>query len=190
MFRSYIFGSSHVVRFGNFMARNNLGWNLCEHDIVIHGVSGGKVGHAFESLVDIKENNPDSVILLLGSNDIGSHDVKINHVLRKFDLLVEVLLSFGIKLIFISLVLQREYVAPWRGLSLDQHNSRVTELNNGLWSLSNRWPGRVTFWVLRGLICPNYPILEDDGVHLNDEGNRRLHLSLRGALVLAENMLR
>ena len=46
----------------------------------------------------------------------------------------------------------------------------------------------MTFWVHRGLQYPSCSVLNDDGVHLNEEGNRRLLCSLRGALLYAESL--
>ena len=46
----------------------------------------------------------------------------------------------------------------------------------------------MTFWVHRGLQFPSCPILDQYGIHLNEEGNRRLRADSRGALLYRERM--
>ena len=48
---------------------------------------------------------------------------------------------------------------------------------------------RMILWIHRGLQTPHLPIVQSDGVHLNEEGNRRLRISIRGALLFAENRI-
>jgi lysophospholipase L1-like esterase len=48
---------------------------------------------------------------------------------------------------------------------------------------------RMILWIHQDLQSPHLPIVQSDGVHLNEEGNRRLRISIRGALLFAENRI-
>ena len=184
-----MFGSSHIDRFRQWMLTDNKSWFLQNHEIRLHGVSGGTLSSLFVNLVNIVTFQPDILFLQIGSNDIGHVHTNVVHVLFEFEYALQILMSLGIRKIFIGLVFYRERVASWRGLTLQQYNERVYELNAGLMEIGYRYQERVLFWRHRGFLCPNMDILLQDGVHLNSEGNKRLYYSLRGAFVYAEKWL-
>ena len=89
----------------------------------------------------------------------------------------------------IDLLIHREKVWAKHGLTLHGYNSRVDVLNSGICEVTDKLYRRMILWIHRGLQSPNIPIVQSDGVHLNEEGNRRLRISIRGTLLLAENRI-
>ena len=66
-------------------------------------------------------------------------------------------------------------------MSLDyyQYNERVALLNEYLYYLSIKQQHVMTFWIHRGIQFPSCSILDQYGVHLKDEINRRLVSTVR-----------
>lgn len=185
----YVFGSSHITRFNRLMCHNNISWSLQNHYVKLHGISGGTVSSLFQNLSQIYIDKPDMIFLQLGSNDISHADVDLNGVLLSFEIAIQSLLNLGVKMVFIGRVFYRNRVARWRGLTLDQYNARVGEINVGFRQLEQMYRGQVVFWRHRGFQLPSIHILLPEGVHLNLEGNKRLYLSLRGSFLFAEKIL-
>ena len=95
--------------------------------------------------------------------------------------------DMNVQHVIVGLLFNRNWVLPKRGLTVYQYNERVYDLNCELDKMASCCDHKMTFWVHRGLQFPYCPILKTDGVHLNDEGNRRLLTSIGGALLFAEN---
>ena len=186
--KTFIIGSSHVTRLKNFIEKGNQ-WNLSEHEVKVQGVNGGTVSSMFHRLLDVKNFQPTVVFMQIGSNDIGSSSRTVSDVLLSIEILVDVLLSMGVKCVMIGLLMHREKVLAKRGLTLVEYNTRVDEMNSGLYALTCTMYPRMILWIHRGLQLPQIPILRSDGVHLNEEGNRRLRISIRGALLFAESIV-
>ena len=181
--KTFILGSSHVSRLGRFM-RENLDVRLENHEVRIQGVNGGMVNSMYRYVTDVYQFQPQVVFLQIGSNDIGMVDNTVDVVYLAIEHLIEVLLSLNVKHVMVGLLFQRERVLFKRGLTLAQYNNRVYLLNCRLHQL--QCPQFMTFWVHRGLQYPGCSVLDRHGVHLNEEGNRRLVKSVRGAIMYAE----
>jgi hypothetical protein len=101
--------------------------------------------------------------------------------------LIDMLYDMNVQHVIVGLLFNRNWVLPKRGLTVYQYNERVYDLNCELDKMASCCDYKMTFWVHRGFQYPSCPILKTDGVHLNDEGKRRLLTSVRGALLFAEN---
>ena len=187
--KTFIIGSSHITRLKTYVDTENK-WRLTGHVINIRGINGGMVGSIFHHLVDIKLFSPDVIFLQIGSNDIGDSKTQVSDVLFKLECLIQVLIELKVKFIYVGLVMHRETVLRRRGLSIEEYNARVDQMNVGLNEMAKNYKPRMIFWIHRGLQFPNVRILHSDGIHLNKEGNTRLFTSIRGALLFAENKMR
>ncbi|CAC5390231.1 unnamed protein product [Mytilus coruscus] len=182
--KAFILGSSHIVRFKNYVQTHDI--KLQHHEIQMQGVNGGMVSSLFKYLIDICRFSPDVVFIQIGSNDIGSSENSVVNIEFAIQHFIEVLFSMNIPLVMVGLLFNRNKVLAKRGLTVSQYNDRVIDLNCKLQHLQHFFNNRMLFWVHRGLQFPTHDILDKHGVHLNTEGNRRLRLSIRGALIYAE----
>ena len=180
-------GSSHITRLNNFISKYDM--NLKNHTIRIQGVNGGMVNSLYRYLTEVHEFRPDMVLLQIGSNDIGSKDQTVYNVLFAIQQFVDILLSLIVQHVIVGMLFNRHWVLPRRGLSLRQYNDKVYELNCRLYMLQSSYRNKMTFWIHRGLQFQIVNILDKYGVHLNEEGNRRLMSSIRGALLFGETLL-
>lgn len=188
MMKTFILGSSHVTRLANYLTRTGE-LNLGDYEVKIQGVNGGLVTDMYRYLVDIYDFGPHSVFLQIGSNDIGNSETSVENVYLAIECFVDALLTLNVKHVFIGLLFNRNKVVPKRGLSVYQYNERVALLNEYLYYSSIKQQHLMTFWRHRGLQFPSCSILDQYGVHLNDEGNRRLVSSVRGALLFAKRVV-
>lgn len=93
--------------------------------------------------------------------------------------LAELLLSeCKIQFIVVCQILPRKR-PPFEG-----YNERVGQINSIVCNKLQSNP-RAKFWRHRGLIDPAVDIYLDDGIHLNEVGNRALYKSYRGAILFA-----
>jgi lysophospholipase L1-like esterase len=145
------------------------------------------VSSLFRYLVDINKFQPDVVVLQIGSNDVGNIENSVENVGSAMKYLIDMLYDMNVLHVIVGLLFNRNWVLPKRGLTVYQYNERGYDLNCELDKMASCCDLKLTFWVRRGLPYPSCPILKTDGVHLNDEGNRRLLTSVRGALLFAEN---
>ena len=94
----YIIGSSHITRLDKYIDK-------IERDgFRLQGINGGFVNSIYIYLLDIQSFQPDIVFLKIGSNDIGDGNNSVSNVLVAIDLLIELLLSFKVKIVFFVLV--------------------------------------------------------------------------------------
>jgi hypothetical protein len=145
------------------------------------------VSSLFRYLVDINKFQPDVVVLQIGSSDVGNIENSVENVGSAMKYLIDMLYDMNVLHVIVGLLFNRNWVLPKRGLTVYQYNERGYDLNCELDKMASCCDHKLTFWVRRGLPYPSCPILKTDGVHLNDEGNRRLLTSVRGALLFAEN---
>ena len=188
--RCYIIGSSHITRLDKYIDKTERdGFKLNNYVVQLQGINGGFVNSIYKYLLDIKSFQPDIVFLQIGSNDIGDGNNSVSNVLVALELLIELLLSFKVKIVFFGLVPYRTRVLPRRGLTLHQYNERVYSLNYRFYNIVCKFTSNVVHWIHRGIQFPNVNILNTDGVHFNKEGNKRLFLSIRGALLYANSLI-
>jgi hypothetical protein len=135
--KTMIIGSSHISRLNKFM-ESDFDLNLQHHTIKIKGCSGGKVNTLYRSLVEIHEFNPDTIILQIGSNDIGDIHTSVENVVLSIECLYDVLMSINVKLVVVSLLFDRSQVMMRRGLSVNEYNARVDSLSLLLYDMSLR----------------------------------------------------
>lgn len=188
--RCYIIGSSHITRLDKYIDKTERdGFKLNNYVVQLQGINGGFVNSIYRYLLDIQSFQPDIVFLQIGSNDIGDGNNSVSNVLVAIELLIELLLSFKVKIVFFGLVPYRTRVLPRRGLTLHQYNARVYSLNYRFYNIVCKFTSNVVHWIHRGIQFPNVNILNTDGVHLNKEGNKRLFMSIRGALLYANSLI-
>jgi hypothetical protein len=132
--KTFVIGSSRVTRLRKFIEKGN-DWNLGDHVVKIQGVNGGTVSSMFRKLVDIEEFQPNVVFLQIGSNDIGNSKVTVKDVLMSIEIFIDALLLLGAKCVMFGLLIHRDKVWAKRGLTLHENNSRMDELNSGLWEI-------------------------------------------------------
>ena len=118
---------------------------------------------------------------------MGNIENSVENVGSAMKYLIDMLYDMNVLHVIVGLLFNRNWVLSKRGLTVYQYNERVYYLNCELDKMASCCDHKMTFWVHRGFQNPSCPILKTDGVHLNDEGNRRLMTSVRGALLFADN---
>lgn len=190
VFKTVIIGSSHVERLRQYLLKPDVDLVLSKekYEVSLMGFSGGHVSTLFRTLFDLFTNKPDHVLIQIGSNDISNVETNVETVAWSIQHLYQTLISIGIKHVTVGFLFYRQKVRRSRGLTLAQYNARVDELNRLLFEMPLYCP-QLTLWRHRGLRFPNVQILRNDGVHLNNEGLKRLMRNIRGAIMHAEKVL-
>lgn len=122
--KTIFIGSSHISRLNKFV-ESDFDLKLQHHTIKIKGYSGGKVNTLCRSLVEIHEFNPDTIILQIGSNDIGDIPTSVENVALSIECLYDVLMSMNVKHVVVGLLFYRSQMMLRRGLSVNEYNARV-----------------------------------------------------------------
>ena len=122
--KTMILGSSHVSRLKHFV-ESDIDWNLQNHTLKVKGYSGGKVHTLYRSLSEIHEFKPDTIILQIGSNDIGDVHTSVKNVALSIECLYDVLLSMNVKHVVVGLLFYRSQVMLRRGLTVNEYNARI-----------------------------------------------------------------
>ena len=187
-----VFGHSFVRRFGEFidnsqprdLYRRDLQLvNTCE--VEIFGTGGRTVDKTIRfDLNTIRGTAPNVVVMEMGSNDACDRDCDAETIASSLVALTELLIS-ECKIQFIAVC----QILPRKHPPFEEYNERVHQINT-LVSEKLRHVERAKFWRHRGLIDPSANIYLDDGIHLNEGGNRALYKSYRGAILFALAQLR
>lgn len=145
------------------------------------------------SMVD--ENACDLLYFELGTNDVDS-DIPIEILVSLLIEQAHKLILCGVKLVIFGEVLGRKMSTgrypSTRHVTLDQFNLRAQLYkslmksrleNNKLTKKMRRINNDIWFWEHEHMSKHINNILANDGVHLNEDGNRLLARSIRGALI-------
>lgn len=185
--RALVFGHSFVRRMGEFIDKSqpkalycrdfHLA-NVCEVNIL--GIGGRTVDKAIRfDLDNVKSHASNLIVLEMGSNDARDSACDAESTAWSLVALAELLLSeCKIQFIVVCQILPRKR-PPFEG-----YNERVGQINSIVCNKLQSNP-RAKFWRHRGLIDPAVDIYLDDGIHLNEVGNRALYKSYRGAILFA-----
>jgi len=158
--RCYITGSSHITRLDKYIDKiERDGFRLNNYVVRLQGINRGFVNSIYRYLLDIQSFQPDIVFLQIGSNDIGDGNNSVSNVLVTIDLLIELLLSFKVKIVLFGLVPYRTRILPRRGLTLHQYNERVYSLNYRFYNIVCKFSYSVVHWIHRGIQFPNVNML-------------------------------
>ena len=182
-----VLGHSFVRRFQFFLNqgrddRTVPGLNLSSVDVHFLGIGGRTVAKilAFD-LEHVRALQPDIVILEIGSNDLCEVGQRPETVGSSIESLVSTLHEvYNVAFIVVCQVIHRATLPSHS----PQYNSSVNILNNYLEVVLDP-VSFAEFWCHKGLREPNIPILNKDGIHLNERGIYALYRSYRGAILFA-----
>ena len=186
MFEVKVLGHSFVRRLALYSVENkSLHFNLDDDKFNVTFVARGglKVSQLYSFATKVA--NSDIVFLEVGTNDISEVDPMV---------LGDRVLAYATYLGVMAAV-QRVVVSQmfFRSAELsrfslrEDFNDRVVDYNNYMADAVQSFE-TVTFWRHRGLWADWSKYLVD-GVHYNQEGNRKYYNSVRGAIIAAANTL-
>ena len=192
MAKVMIFGHSFVKYLHDYVetthgSDHNFGFSEGER-VKFYGLSGMDITVARRHLFAIKLHRPDIVVLELGTNDLCSAVDTVDTIGNEMhSIACTIRDEFRVQHVVVSQILRRECAPNYRNkgkMTLETFNARVSELNDFLYH-AFREENHITFWAHKGMWCSELPLLNTDGVHLNENGNKKLYRSLRGAIVHA-----
>ncbi|MEF2978160.1 SGNH/GDSL hydrolase family protein [Subtercola sp. YIM 133946] len=136
-----------------------------DYDVHNLGVGGDTTDDVRARLDDVVALNPGTVVLLIGTNDLGNKRRSVEHVVQNIETILAVLRA---ELPDAEILL--ESVMP-RGA---EFADEVREINRHIWQFASSvrthyldlWPALAT---AEGELNPEYT---DDGLHLNEQGYR------------------
>jgi lysophospholipase L1-like esterase len=196
-FSALFLGHSFINRLYSFIGNSNdhrvtFNFNLDSEEISIlyKGYSGATIPRVHSrGLPYVAAKHPDIVFLQTASNDLCQRDRSVDDIFRDLvNLVITLRYSLNIKRVIVLQVLHR--LPPTRRIryAVDTvwFNSRADELNHRMDNYLKGVPG-AQFYRLKGFWTESCKAsaFEDDGVHLNVNGNRKYYNNLRAALVSA-----
>lgn len=185
--RAMILGHSFVRRLDDYIRRSRpsrtikRSFNVEEKcQVSILGIGGRTVEKIIQNdLGQIRTISPRIIVLEIGSNDLcDTKDTVASIVNRIVDFVYRLHQDFSVEMVMLCQVIPRRS-EPFNG-----YNQAVLDFNKGITDALSA----VTFaktWRHRGLYCPPSNIYTRDGIHLNENGNKALYRSYRGAILYA-----
>ena len=192
-----VLGASYVRRLKERIEKQekgfetNLGLNECT--VRFKGIGGRTVQNVVDDDIETVEIlRSDIVILNIASNDLCRRGQTVQKVTKRILFLID-RLSFdkGVKFVVFNMVLfrkKRPHVVRGRHscqqkkcIYLHEYNKKVSDLNSLLQS-TLCYRSDAIFWTLRRLRFPTENVYLQDGVHLNQRGDRRLYYNMRAAV--------
>ena len=170
-YATYQFGSYHNMKIENSVANVTT--------IGISGLTIDKLLH--QHMHRITTTNPQIVYIEIGSNDLCDPNGDIRQIGLKIKEACKMLLRLGIKKVIIGEIVFRF----GRGIprNVPDYNYKVLNLNRFLQvHLDSEAEPRLLFWRHK-YVWRSALRLYIDGVHYNNDGNKRYFRSVRGALI-------
>lgn len=177
--RILILGHSFVRRLRHFISRHKgseLSENLHLSEPVIvrwFGVGGRMISKTKQhDMHVVRTFRPHIVLLQLGTNDLSSSSpLRVGSDLEDFARVLHDV--YHVRVVVVCQTLRRNSAAEF--------NDSVAALNKYSQVFLEHLP-YVYFWKHRGFWNSRENIYHNDGVHLNDSGQRKLYRSYRGAI--------
>lgn len=190
-----ILGHSFVRRFEQYVANNgdrrvNTNLNLDSDEVRIHycgqgGASLKKIRAL--GLSYVREIRPDIVVIQALSNELCKRDKSVDSIFRELiDFVIFLRYTESVKSVVVLQTLHR--LAPTRPIryevDIEWFNSRVQAMNERISDYLRNVDG-ATFFRLSGFWSPQSQAAKycDDGVHLNEEGNKSYYNNVRAVVV-------
>ncbi|XP_078315393.1 uncharacterized protein LOC144619896 [Crassostrea virginica] len=180
--RALVLGHSFIKRLSNWMRANSIVMPRDNLELHLHGVGGRTVPQVFHlDLLMVERINPDVILLQLGGNDI-SDSTSASDVLVKLERLITVLREkHPISTIIVASIFCRRLPRGISERSYDRKKKRVNKFLLKKFGASEQ--GKKVFFFTHKFFKKEY--FDNDGVHLNDHGNKRFFQSILSALQLA-----
>ena len=183
-----VFGHSFVRRLNQDLIKkigqyHNLGidYNLAQINWL--GIGGMSTKQArMEQLIVIQHLKPDVVYIELGTLDLL--EKRPESVASEIHDLVLDILSLDVKRVTVGQVIYRDESEDLDSQETEEFNGRVYDCNHYLGEfLQPHFTPGSRLWKHKGFWNSAYPLLMDDGLHLNTMGTYRLYRSIRGAVL-------
>lgn len=186
--RVLILGHSFVRRMEEFIRKTAgegnfaLNFELAQQcNVSMLGIGGRTVDKMVRcDLHKIRNFAPDIVVLELGSNDLCDETTNEETVALSIEAFVDMLHTE----VNVKFIMMCHIITP-ANPPFEEYNDRVGNLNNELAKKALANTPFARMWRHRGLSNPSINIYLPDGIHLNDDGNKALYRSYRGAILLA-----
>ena len=176
-----IVGDSYVRRLGDYLRWNGTpNFNLRDERVVFIGVGGASVRGRKRVIHQINEalgiRDVSLVYIHIGSNDLADRSYSPDDLAQDIRRLAAFVRCSSSQVQVIVGQIHRRLSLPDA-----DYNRRVDHANNCL-RFHLREMARISFLKIPGLIHP-LPFIYSDGIHFNNEGNRRFYRGIRGALI-------
>ena len=183
--RVTVIGHSFITRIDRMLVQqfglqHNFGVNSNIAEVKIMARGGMKTSDLRPQ--SIAATHPDLVYLEIGSNDLCGTSTDGPRVGKAIYNLAMGLVQAGVKKVVVGEIIYR--VGQGIPARVSEYNYRVINLNRYLQTVLDQDNcEKLALWRHKGLWQATVPIYCEDGVHLNERGNRRLYRSIRGAIM-------
>ena len=180
------YGHSFVQHMQDYMAAlpyymGNFGLDFNEASVYYKSLSGASVDRLRKkhNINFINRMQPEILVLEVGTNDLSEPEKTARYVHDKVLDLVRDILDCRVRMVIVSQVVMRGE----KGLiGKDPDYEEKMYAYNHMMEGSLRLLPRTTFWHHRNMWRRIEDLVVDDGTHLNEQGNKRVYRSFKGAL--------
>ena len=180
------YGHSFVQHLQDYMAElpyymGNFGISFNEASVHFKSLSGAPVERLRKkhNINLVNRIQPEIVLLEVGTNDLSEVNKTARYVHDQVLELVREILDCRVRRVIVSQVVLRGKA----GLAgKDQNYSEKMHEYNHMIEASLQYLPRAAFWHHYKMWVDVETLVGTDGTHLNDQGNKRLYRSLKGAL--------
>ena len=188
--RIQIFGHSYVRRLKDYIKQSDnltFSLNLQQPTLVQYsGFPGASVDRLQQNLDVIQDFQPNLVILIIGTNDLCSPTTTPEQLAADIAKLANNIICIGVSRVLVLPILYRQSSQrPSRyHVDIPWFNERVHQVNGKL-ADAMKHIERARMWKIKGFWSDEAQTsaFAADGVHLSDEGNRKLYNNIRMAVV-------
>ena len=180
MTAALILGHSFVKRLRYWMRRYGRVMSLKNLTVHLHGVGGRTIDQTYQDMDVVDSLRPDVIFLQVGGNDISDSSTATEIFVKLKRLIAALLNEHHVSTVIVGSIFCRN--RP-RNISQVAYDRKKRKINRFLCKEFGGFePGKKVFFFTHKFFKGN--LFDDDGVHLNDSGNRRFFNSIQSALRL------